>query len=96
MCAETTLSTGSVEEKGSVTAHRLSYPWICIMLERSFFSGREAMIFILNSSVKGHEQSLNKSEFHLEVLLYRCVAFYKNVIFSLIFLLLCFIFSCQH
>lgn len=37
---KTILSTNCVEEKVSVTANRLSCPWIYIMLEGSFFQGK--------------------------------------------------------
>lgn len=33
------------------------------------------MIIIQNLSVKGNEQSLNESKFHIEFLLYGCVEF---------------------
>lgn len=55
---KTILSTNRVEEKVSVTANRLSCPWIYIMLEGSFFQGRETMIIIQSLSVKSNESEL--------------------------------------
>lgn len=55
---KTILSTNRVEEKVSVTANRLSCSWIYIMLEGSFFQGRETMIIIQSLSVKSNESEL--------------------------------------